>query len=203
MKHYTPSSSKLLSKLSGSVAMISILLLGNVSAQAILPTPEPEMTNPSNLTNAIAVNQGQLNGSPVNEGQVNTANALNTKTVAALVSVDPQGQNVLKPIDTNTRLQKGNVIEYRTYITNNSTDRMRKMDISMSIPNEVKLLGDIEPKTASASVDGTNFSHMPLRGRINGQLKEVPLEYYKHLRWTIEGLGINETAVVKYRAVVR
>jgi hypothetical protein len=80
---------------------------------------------------------------------------------------------------------------------------MRKMDVTMTIPEEVKLVGQVSPDTASASIDGTNFSHMPLRGSINGQMQDVPLEYYKNLRWTIEGLGINETAVVKYRAIVK
>lgn len=179
------------SKLFSAVVVASAMLAGSMSAHAMLPTPEPELNNPSNPANAQAVQ------SATPEAQVET------KTVAALVSVDAQGQKVLKPIDSNTRLQKGNVIEYHSYFTNNSSDRMRKMDVYMSIPDEVKLLGEVAPDTASASIDGNNFNRMPLRGRINGELKDIPLEYYKHLRWTIEGLGIGETAVVKYRALVR
>lgn len=202
MKSYA--SFPLLTKLTSGAAFASAMLVASMSAQAMLPTPEPEMNNPSNLANAAAMNQSQVQGqNQMNAGRVNRANQVETKTVAALVSVDAQGQPALKPIDANTRLQKGNVIEYHTYVTNHSPDRMRKMTVTMSIPAQVKLAGEVAPDTASASVDGTNYSRMPLRGRINGQLQDVPLEYYKHLRWTIEGLGIDETAVMKYRAVVR
>lgn len=193
MTDYTASSKHLVSKMARGVALASAMLVGSISAHAMLPTPEPEMANPSNQANATALSQTQAAPAAMVE----------TKTVAALVSVDAQGQPALKPIDANTRIQKGNVIEYHSYFTNKSADRMRKMDVTLSIPDEVKLLGDVGPDTASASIDGNSFSRMPLRGRINGELKDVPLEYYKHLRWSIEGLGINETAVVKYRALVR
>lgn len=200
MKILATTPSKLAAKLATNTAIASLMLAGSLSAQAMLPTPEPEMNNPSNAQNAAVMQQGQTNQL---QGQMNQSQKLITKTVAALVSVDAQGQPALKPIDANTRLQKGNVIEYHSYITNNSSDRMRKMDITVSIPDEVKLVGKVSPDTASASVDGQNFSRMPLRGQIAGEMKEVPLEYYKHLRWTIEGLGQDETAVVRYRAVVR
>ncbi|SJM38070.1 hypothetical protein A1019T_02058 [Psychrobacter pasteurii] len=189
MKFYASTPAKLASK----AAIASLMLAGSLSAQAMLPTPAPEMSNPSNAQNAAAMQQGQTN----------QAGKVTTKTVAALVSVDAQGQPGLKPIDANTRLKKGNVIEYHSYFTNSSQDRMRNMVVTMSIPEEVRLVGKPSPENVYASVDGQNFSHFPLRGRIDGQMQDVPLELYKHLRWNIEGLGKNETAVVKYRAVVR
>lgn len=194
MKFNASTPTKLASTLVSKTAITSLMLAGSLSAQAMLPTPEPEMSNPSNAQNAAAMQQGQTN----------QAGKVTTKTVAALVSVDAQGQPALKPIDANTRLIKGNVIEYHSYFTNSSSDRMRNMVVTMSIPDVVKLVGKLSPEqNAYASVDGQNFSHVPLRGRINGQMQDVPLELYKHLRWNIEGLGKNETAVVKYRAVVR
>lgn len=193
MKFHASTRAKLASKLASKTAIASLMLAGSLSAQAMLPTPAPEMSNPSNAQNAAVMQQSQTN----------QAGNVTTKTVAALVSVDAQGQPALKPIDANTRLVKGNVIEYHSYFTNNSSDRMRNMVVTMSIPEEVKLVGKLSPETAYASVDGQNFSHVPLRGRIDGQMQDVPLEFYKHLRWNIEGLGTNETAVVKYRAVVR
>ena len=193
MKFSASTSSKLVAKFASATAVASVMLAGSLSAQAMLPTPEPEMSNPSNAQNAAVMQQGQTN----------QANKKTTKTVAALISVDAQGQPVLKPIDATTRLKKGNVIEYHSYFTNNSSDRMRNMTVTMSIPDEVKLVGKVSPDTASASVDGTNFNRMPLRGRINGEMQDVPLDMYKQLRWNIESFGANETAVVKYRAVVR
>lgn len=185
--------SKLVTKLAGSTAIASLMLAGSLSAQAMLPTPDPEMNSAQNAQNATAVQPAQSN----------QASQVTSKTVAALVSVDAQGQPALKAIDANTKLQKGNVIEYHSYFTNNSSDRMRKMEVTLSIPEGVQLVGKVSPESASGSVDGKNFSRMPLRARIDGQMKDVPLEYYKSLRWTIEGLGVGETAVVKYRTVVR
>lgn len=193
MKFYASTPAKFAAKHVGKAAIASLFLAGSLSAQAMLPTPEPEMSNPSNAQNAAVMQQGQSN----------QANAISSKTVAALVSVDAQGQPALKPIDANTRLRKGNVIEYHSYFTNTSADRMRNMVVTMSIPAGVKLVGQVSPENASASVDGQNFSHMPLRGQINGQMQDVPLDYYQYLRWNLEGLGKNETAVVKYRAVVQ
>ena len=40
----------------------------------------------------------------------------------------------------NTRLQSGNVLEYQGYFTNTNTDRVRKMTVTMSIPEQVELL---------------------------------------------------------------
>ncbi|PNK60575.1 hypothetical protein [Psychrobacter sp. FDAARGOS_221] len=187
--------SKRISGLAVSSAMC--LLATSISAHAMLPTPETEQV-------AAGVAQAQ-NAQAQNVQAQNTQaqKVVVSKTVAALVSVDAEGNPVLQPIDANTRLQKGNVIEYHGYFTNNSDDRMRKMDVTMSIPDEVKLVGEVFPKSASASLDGREYNHMPLRGRIDGQLQDLPLEYYKNLRWTIEGLEAHETAVVKYRAVVR
>lgn len=168
-------------KLFGGTVLASVLLTG--AANAMLPTPEPALEESA--------------------GQEESTNVIQTKTVAALVSVDANGQPALTPIDENTRLQKGNVIEYQSYFTNTGKDRLRSMTVSMSIPDEVQLMGDVNPSIAFGSVDGQNFSRMPLHGTINGVMQEVPLEYYKGLRWTIEGLGVNETAVVKYRTLVK
>ncbi|WP_296404067.1 hypothetical protein [Psychrobacter sp.] len=187
MKFYALTPSRLTKK----IAVFSLMIAGSLCAQAMLPTPEPEMSNPSNAQNAAVMQQGQ------------SANKLISKTVAALVSIDAKGQPALKPIDGNTHLTKGNVIEYHSYFTNNSSDRLRKMDITMSIPEQLKLVGKVSPENAYATVDGQSYNIMPLRAVINGQMQDVPLEFYKNLRWTIEGLGPNETAVVKYRAVVR
>ena len=152
MKFNASTPTKLASKLVSKTAITSLMLAGSLSAQAMLPTPAPEMSNPSNAQNAAAMQQGQTN----------QAGKVTTKTVAALVSVDAQGQPALKPIDANTRLKKGNVIEYHSYFTNSSQDRMRNMVVTMSIPDEVKLVGKLSPEqNAYASVDGQNFSHVP------------------------------------------
>lgn len=156
-------------------------------ASAMLPTPEPALDNPAAV-------QAASNSS---------AQAVATKVTASLLSVDANGQEKLVPVTANTRLQSGNVIEYQGYFTNTNPDRVRKMTVTMSIPDQVELMGDVSPDFAFASADSSTFARMPLRGQVNGQAQEIPLQYYQALRWDLEGVGLNDTVMVKYRARVK
>ncbi len=186
-------------QLSQRALLLAVFLTGSLSAQAILPTPDPEMKDPSSVANSALLDNATTNNASTRPA----ANNIQTKTVAAIVAVDAQGQTTLQPTTAATRVKPGDTIEYRTYVTNSSADRIRSMTIMMSIPEGVELVGEVAPKGAFASIDGSNFSRMPLNGKINGQVQAIPLQYYKGLRWTLEGLDLNETAVIKYRAVVR
>ena len=179
-----------------SATLLSLAAMG--SASAMLPTPEPELDAPSNSQNAAVVQQA-TNTQSAAQGSA----AVSTKVMAFLVAEDNDGQQTLVPVTAETQLQKGNVIEYQGHFTNNSTDRQRKMTVTMTIPEEVTLVGSISPEFPFASVDGKDYNPAPLRGRVGGQLQEIPLQYYRGLRWDIEALGLGETAVVKYQAVVK
>ena len=120
-----------------------------------------------------------------------------------MISVDANGQEVLAPVNASTRLQSGNVLEYQGYFTNTNADRVRKMTVTMSIPEQVELLRTVSPEFPYGSADGTTFARMPLRGKVDNQLQEIPLKYYKAVRWDLEGVGLNDTVVVKYRARVK
>ena len=80
---------------------------------------------------------------------------------------------------------------------------VRKMTVTMSIPQQVELLGAVAPDFPYGSVDGNNFSRMPLRGQVDGKVQEIPLQYYQAVRWDLEGIGLNDTVKVKYRARVK
>lgn len=153
-------------------------------ASAMLPTPEPA------LDNAIAL-------------QSSNTQALVSNVSALLVSTAANGQEILSPVTADTRLQSGNILEYHGYFTNTNAKRVRKMTVTMTIPEQVELLGGIMPDFPYASVDGNNFARMPLRSRVNNQLQAVALSYYKAVRWDIEGVGLNDTVMVKYRAKVK
>lgn len=157
-------------------------------ASAMLPTPE--------VANPVA-----MQASANDNGSI--AQTVNSKITASLVSVDVNGQVSLAPVTASTRLQSGNILEYQGFFTNNTADRVRKMTVTMSIPEEVEMLGEVAPEFAFASIDGNTFGRMPLRGQVDGQAQEIPLQYYQALRWNIEGLGLNDTVMVKYRARVK
>lgn len=158
-------------------------------ASAMLPTPEQAVDS------SMAI-QASASGN-------SSAQAVNSKITASLVSVDANGQEILVPVDTNTRLQSGNVLEYQGYFTNTNADRVRKMTVTMSIPEQVELLGTVAPDFPYGSVDGNNFARMPLRTKVDNQLQDVALRYYKAVRWDLEGVGLNDTVAVKYRARVK
>ncbi|MGI9339488.1 MAG: hypothetical protein ACR2PP_02510 [Psychrobacter sp.] len=166
-------------------------------ASAMLPTPEPALDNSSAALQTAALNAN--NSSNANSN----AQAVNTKITASLVGVDANGNETLVPVTAETRLQSGNILEYQGYFTNTNADRVRKMTVTMSIPEQVELLRTVSPDFPYGSADGTSFARMPLRSRVDNQLQEVPLKYYKAIRWDLEGIGLNETVAVKYRARVK
>lgn len=172
------------------VAGTLVGVMAVTQASAMLPTPEQAVDS-----SVVQSNSNQANRS--------NAQAVNSKITASLVSVDANGQEILVPVNANTRLQSGNVVEYQGYFTNTNADRVRKMTVTMSIPEQVELLRAVSPDFPYGSADGNTFARMPLRGRVDNQLQEIPLKFYKAVRWDLEGVGLNDTVAVKYRARVK
>ncbi|WP_201576838.1 hypothetical protein [Psychrobacter sp. H8-1] len=158
-------------------------------ATAMLPTPEPALDNATTMQSTNNSNS--------------SAQAINTKITASLISVDANGQELLVPVTDKTRLQSGNVLEYQGFFTNTNPDRVRKMTVTLTIPEQVELLRAVSPDFPYGSVDGNTFARMPLRTRVDNQLQEVDLKHYTAVRWDLEGVGLNDTVVVKYRAKVK
>lgn len=165
-------------------------ITGTSTAYAMLPTPELNPTNNPTATTAI----GTLLVQPATNS-AHTAQAIKSSVYGFLVR--PEG---LLPITNTTVVQSGDIIEYHGYFTNQSSERIRSVIASIDIPNGVELIGNIAPRGAMASVNGTNFGFVPLQANINGQIQQLPLSNYKALRWQLEDLGIGGTAVVQYRA---
>lgn len=173
------------------VAGTLISAMAVTQASAMLPTPETAFDNPTTMQSATTF------------GGASNLQAIDTKVTASLVSVDGNGQESLIPVTPATRLQSGNVIEYQGLFTNTNSDRVRKMTVTLSIPEEVELLRVVTPEFPYGSADGEKFARMPLRGRVDNQLQEIPLKYYQAVRWDIEGVGLNDIVEVKYRARVK
>ena len=171
------------------LALMTALLGASATATAVLPTVALE---------PVDNNQAAPISAPV-AGQVQT------RILASVVGHDPQGQEVLSPVNAQTRLASGNVVEYRGYLTNNSPDRIRNMKVTMNIPANMELVStsDVEPTRAFGSMDGANFQYMPLKTNMNGVLQNLPMAYYKAIQWDVPGLGLNEVAMVKYRLKVK
>lgn len=187
-------SPKILTKLT---LVTSVMI--SLSANALLPTPNPQSAQ---LT--------VLNTAPpplVNESTVQTVlpvqNGLSSAIYAFVVKMDVMGNETLVPVSADVTIQKGDMLEYQGHYTNYTGERIRSTTVSLSVPAGVELVGGVLPLGASGSVDGNRYSHMPLRGNIGGVVQEIPLKYYKALRWNIEDIGIGGTAIVKYRAILK
>lgn len=191
-----------------SVLALMVASLGaSATAMAVLPTValDPVDTNQAAPATATAM---PITTMPVTSAaaiSAPVANQIQTRILASVVSQDAQGQEVLSPINAQTRLASGNIVEYRGYLTNNSPDRVRTMKVTMAIPANMELvsINDVLPERAYGSMDGANFQYMPLKTNIGGVLQDLPTSYYKAVQWDVPGLGLNEVAMVKYRLKVK
>lgn len=161
------------------------------AAQPVLVSPQ--------LTNLITGNQS------VPRAAVADNSALTNRVLVSVVGRDASGQEALSPITPQTQLTRGNVLEYRGYITNQGSERVRNMKVTFDIPANMELINqaDLEPARAYGSVDGVNFQYMPLKMNVGGVLQDVPMSQYRAVQWEIPGLGLNEVAMVKYRLRVK
>ncbi|UNU72617.1 hypothetical protein LU293_05725 [Moraxella nasovis] len=174
--------------------LFAAVMFAGIAVQAGAVLPQADSDTLSTTTKSITPSQQVM----LPEG-ANVTAAVN----AFVVSHDAQGQEILTPIDLGSYVTQGNTVEYRGLFTNAGEHRVRKMTVSVSIPNGAELVGDIEPKRGQATADGNLYTAMPLRMNVNGQIQPIPLSYYQGLRWQIEDLGVGATAVVKYRAKIK
>lgn len=175
-----------------------VMAVGMLSATALMmsqataePLPSTQLPSAQPATNWVNASNGGTGG----------VNGITINTTAQLVSND-NGKEVFMPLNAQTQLVRGNVIEYHVYLTNTNNDRIRTMKANITIPNGVQLLGAVSPEATMGSVDGQNFYPMPLRTQVGGQIQPIPLGQYKALQWQIEDVGLNQTANVSYRVVV-
>lgn len=123
--------------------------------------------------------------------------------VNAFIVQNINGQETLTPINAGTPVKSGDILEYQGLFTNNSSERVRSMDVTLSIADGLALVGGIHPRFPHATIDGSRFVRSPIRANVGGQVQELPLSDYKALRWTLEDIGLGGTSVVKYRAKVK
>lgn len=198
-------------------AMLPTPDTGEVSYTA-MPTANPNapttrVNHTITITNPVTpitmpAQQGQpVLSSPVVAAAPATLPTLGAHQVNPVVNVfivrqDAMGESLV-PVNVGTPVKSGDILEYQGLFTNQGADRVRSMEVTLSIADGLELVGGVSPQFAQASIDGSRFVRMPIRANIGGVIQELPLSQYKALRWTVEDLGLNGTAVVKYRARVK
>lgn len=117
-----------------------------------------------------------------------------------------EGQEQLMALNGSngaSELQAGDILEYRSYITNNMPNRVRSMQVTMSIPPEVELIGHTVPEFVMGSLDQSQFYPAPLQTQRDGMIQNIALSKYQALRWQVEDLDLGETTTLSYRARVK
>lgn len=189
--------------------------LAQASAQPQLATKAQAMTMPSvpaPVSFGTPNTPTMLSQAPV-QAPVQFANPILSNQYAPQAGIDSVvnafivqnmgGQETLVPVNIGTTVKSGDILEYQGLFTNNSGERVRRMDLTLSIANGLEFIGNVNPKNVQASLDNSRFVRMPIRANIGGQIQEVSLSQYKALKWTVEEIGLGATAVVKYRARVK
>jgi hypothetical protein len=104
-----------------------------------------------------------------------------------------------------TSVLPGETLEEMAVYTNRSQGAVSKLEATLPVPANTELvMSSVSPVNAKASLDGTNFSNMPLKRlvtRPNGVAVEevVPLREYRFLRWYPGELGAGQSLTVKAR----
>ncbi len=193
---------RLMLSLSAFVASGAFAMLPN---PPISPSTQATSLQPINAAPpALAMMPNQAQPSPVAQASVlSDSQAQVTQAIYAyLVRTDANGQEQLLPITTSTPITRADVVEYHGYFSNKTPDRIRSMSAMMTIPEGTELIS-MSPTTASASLDGVKFSRVPLRTLVNGQPQNVPLSRYQAIRWNIDDVGLNGTAVTRIRVKIK
>lgn len=151
---------------------------------------------------AVASTTTTLTPAMLNQPQSTGQENISTVVNAFIVKTDAAGKENLIPVNVGTAVKSGDVLEYQGLFTNNG-DRIRTMEVTLTISNDAEFTGFLSPKTAKGSADGQRFVNMPIRINVGGQVQNLAFGSYKALRWTVEDVGLGGTAVVKYRAKIK
>lgn len=100
----------------------------------------------------------------------------------------------------------GDVIEYQAVYTNHGKSPVRNLVPTMPIPAGMEYIpGSAKPAQMMASLDGKKFEAVPLMRMVtlpNGkqELREVPYEEYRFVRWTTGDMAAGHSTMVSARA---
>ncbi len=130
---------------------------------------------------------------------------ISSEMMAVKVLKDARGNEVF--VDA-TEAKPGDLLEYRVRYTNHTRSHINGLKATLPLPIGIAYLpSSAAPRRVTASTDQQTFDTVPLRRVIrsaNGsrQVKKVPYEEYRALRWDLGKLKAGETTMVKARARV-
>ena len=139
--------------------------------------------------------------------------ALATASVAQTpdVRVDLTGKRVVltegkESLVNADKAGPGDVIQYEAVYLNTGKESVKNVAATVPIPAGMTLLADsAKPAAELASLDGKNFSPVPLMHEVKNdkgvlEKQPVPLAQYRALRWNLAELVPGKSATVVLRA---
>lgn len=176
------------------ISLLLVALAGVAStSHAMLPTPVTQTTAPPIISLTPTTPLQTLLPAPQKQ-------ELASKIFAYLVQTQ-DGQEILTPITPTTPVVSGSIVEYQGFFDNVSNQRIRSATLSLEIPAGLELVS-VAGDNVLASIDNQRYTRMPLRTLVDGQISDIPLSYYRGLRWQVADIGLAGTVMVKYRAKV-
>lgn len=130
-----------------------------------------------------------------------TAEVVANLTARKVVSA-PGGSPAYQPAD---KASPGDVIEYQVVYTNQGKSPVKNLVPTMPIPAGMEYIpGSAKPAQLMASLDGKTFEAVPLKRTVtlpNGkqELREVPYEEYRFVRWTAGDMAAGSSTMVSAR----
>lgn len=118
--------------------------------------------------------------------------------------VTEAGKDVYKEFDTASA---GTVVEYTAVYKNVGDQMATKAEGELPVPNGMTYVEKTaNPAKVMATVDGKNFSFVPLKRAENKNGKEevveVPVKEYRALRWQLGDIAPGKSVTVKARMKV-
>lgn len=156
------------------------------------------MLRPSQMRLVLAIVLGVLATPAIVRAAGDVSVVLTAQRVAVV-----NGKEILGPAE---QASPGDVIEYRAEYRNAGASAVKQLAATLPVPNGMEYL----PKTGApqlASLDGQNFSPLPLKRRVRladgtEVLRDVPASEYRALRWTLGTLAPKSSRTVTARVRV-
>jgi uncharacterized repeat protein (TIGR01451 family) len=116
-----------------------------------------------------------------------------------------EGKETFVPAD---KAGPGEVIQYEAVYRNAGSDVAQRVAATVPIPQGMTLQANTaQPAAAEGSLDGKNFSPLPLMREVRNEAgavenEPVPLAEYRALRWTLPELAPGKSTTVAVRAQI-
>lgn len=104
------------------------------------------------------------------------------------------------PFSPESLVKSGDEIEYQVWL-NAADERIQSAEVTVQLPDNLALT-EQSLYGVKASLDGVNFYAHPIRADLGQGVVEVPVMYYRALRFGFSGIGSQKAKSASFSAKV-